>query len=156
MSEPFNVARLIAATLFAGALLAGCGLGPPHGHGTDMAEAVAAIERARFEAMTQQDVTALEPLLADDLVYCHSNGLCETKAQFLDTIASGRLRYRAIEVEHLAPRPVAGAWIVNGVVAVEAEADGQINSMRLSFTDVYAPASGGGWQLTAWHSARAP
>jgi len=156
MSPPYNPVQLIAGPLLAAALLAGCGLGPPQGQGIETAEAIAAMERARFEAMTQQNVSALEPLLADDLTYCHSNGLCETKAEFLATIESGRLRYRAIEVEQLTPRLVAGAWVVNGIVAVEAEADGQINSLRLSFTDVYAPAPGGGWQLTAWHSARSP
>ena len=35
------------------------------------------VERARFAAMTHRDLDALEPLLADDLSYCHSNGRCE-------------------------------------------------------------------------------
>jgi hypothetical protein len=139
-----------------GLLFAGGGVGASSGEGAAAAEIIAATERARFDAMTRQDVQTLDPLLADDLIYCHSSGVCETKAEFLATIESGRLRYRAIVVEQLAPRAVAGAWVVNGVVTVEAETNGEILPLRLVFTDVYAPAADGGWQLTAWHSTRAP
>jgi hypothetical protein len=120
------------------------------------AEGIAALERERFSAMARGDVATLEPLLADDLTYCHSNGECETKAQFLASLESGRLRYRAIEVQSLAPRRVDGVWVVTGVVAVAADREGEPPAqLRLAFTDVYAPSQAG-WQLAAWHSSRAP
>lgn len=135
--------------------LGACGTAPPRGEAVTTAETIAALERGRFDAMTRQDAAALELLLAEDLTYCHSNGTCETKAEFLATIRSGRLRYRAIEVEQLTPRPAAAAWVVTGVIAVEAEVEGRVTPLRLTFTDVYVPAPGG-WQLMAWHSARIP
>jgi hypothetical protein len=145
-----------APALLAAVLLAACA-GPRHGSAAgSMAEDIEALERARFHAMARQDITALAPLLAEDLTYCHSNGECETKAQFLATIESGRIRYHTIAVERLAPRFVAGVWVVNGVITVDAEIGGTPAKLRLTFTDVHAPAPGGRWQLTAWHSARVP
>ena len=60
------------------------------------AESVEQVERRRFAAMVAQDIAALEPMLAKELTYGHSNGEFQDKAQFLDTIRNGRLRYEAI------------------------------------------------------------
>lgn len=116
---------------------------------------IAALERARFAAMTRQDVAALEPLLAEDLRYCHSNGLCESRAEFLESIGSGSIRYRRIEVLELQPRPAGDAVIVHGTIAVEGEIGGRAARMRLLFTDVYVRREGR-WQLAAWQSTRLP
>jgi Domain of unknown function (DUF4440) len=118
-------------------------------------EAVVDMEKARFAAMVKRDVNALEPLLADDLVYCHSHGLCETKAEFLATIRSGRLAYRAIEVLDLRTRDEGDAVVVNGSIAIEGVMGGETVHMRLVFTDVYAPRDGR-MRLTAWQSTRLP
>jgi hypothetical protein len=113
--------------------------------------AVLQLERARFDAMTRQDVRALEPLLADDLVYCHSHGLCETKTEFLESIGNASIRYRSIEVLELRPRALDDAIVVNGTIAIEGVLGGEIRTMRLSFLDVYARRDGR-WQLIAWQS----
>src|SRR3546814_20405417 len=42
---------------------------------------VLAVEAARFDAMTNNDVDALQLLLADDLHYVHSNGLVEGRSE---------------------------------------------------------------------------
>src|SRR3546814_4859729 len=56
---------------------------------------VLAVEDARFDAMTNNDVDALQLLLADDLHYVHSNGVVEGKAEFLRKITSGERRFRS-------------------------------------------------------------
>jgi ketosteroid isomerase-like protein len=113
------------------------------------------LERARFEAMTRQDVAALEPMLADDLVYCHSDGSCESKREFLETIRSGRIRYIALEVLELRPRAYGDVILFNGVVAVEGVLGGQTRTFNVVFTDAYA-RRGDDWQLVAWQSTRKP
>ena len=117
--------------------------------------AVIETERARFAAMTQPDLAALERMLGDDLVYCHSDGVCETKTEFLQTIRTGRIRYRAIEVLDLKPRVLGDAILVNGSVAIEGVMGGQTRQLRISFTDVYARREGR-WQLIAWQSTPLP
>ena len=55
------------------------------------------------------DIGALEALLADDLLYCHSSGNCESRAEFLDSLRSGRMRYRKLEILRLDTRRE-GRW----------------------------------------------
>ncbi|MGH8309842.1 MAG: nuclear transport factor 2 family protein [Steroidobacteraceae bacterium] len=116
---------------------------------------IVVVERLRFAAMTRQDVNALEPMLGEDLVYCHSDGRCETKPEFLETIRSGRIRYRAINVIELRTRRVGEAVVINGSVLVDGVIGGQPRSLRIAFTDVYARRNGR-WQLIAWQSTRLP
>lgn len=139
--------RLLAALSLA--WCAACVSAPPPA--TD----IVTLERARFAAMTHQDLEALEPMLGADLLYCHSDGQCETKPEFLETIRSGRIRYRAIEVLELRPRIVGDAVVINGSVLIDGVIGGQPRSLRIAFTDVYARRNGR-WQLIAWQSTRLP
>lgn len=116
---------------------------------------IEAVERARFSAMTRQDTAALDLMLTPDVLYCHSNGICEDKAQFLATIRNGSIRYKDIRVERMAARPVAGTFVLNGAITVEGEQNGSPITLRVVYTDVYVKRDGR-WQLAAWQSTRAP
>ena len=116
---------------------------------------IESVERARFAAMTHQDVKALEPMLADDLIYCHSNGRCENKAQLLESIRSGSLRYHAVDILSLRPRTAAGAVILNGSIAVDGTMDGLPIKMQMVYMAVYVRRDGR-WRLAAWQAARLP
>jgi ketosteroid isomerase-like protein len=116
---------------------------------------IASVERALFSAMTHQDVSALQPMLADDLIYCHSNGRCETKAQLLESIRTGRIRYRSIDILSLRPRTAAGAVIVNGSIAVDGDMDGEPIKLQMVYMAVYVRRNDQ-WRLAAWQAARLP
>jgi ketosteroid isomerase-like protein len=45
-------------------------------------------EHDRFAAMVRGDLTALDTLVADDLGYTHTDGVTQTKAEFLETVRS--------------------------------------------------------------------
>lgn len=113
------------------------------------------MERARFAAMTHPDIKTLQPMLADDLIYCHSNGRCETKAQLLESIRTGRIRYRAVDILSLRPRTAAGAVIVNGAIAVDGTMDGLPIKMQRVYMGVYVRRDGQ-WRVAAWQAARLP
>ena len=66
------------------------------------AAAVLALDEARFDAQVAGDKARLEELLAEELHYTHSNALVDTKASYIDSIISGRVRYRQIAAP---PRP---------------------------------------------------
>ncbi len=51
----------------------------------------------RFDAALRGDVATLDKLLADDLDYCTFRGDCETKAQYIGEVKSGRLKYVSIQ-----------------------------------------------------------
>ena len=54
------------------------------------------LEQQRFEAMQHVDVAALNRILSDDLVYTHSSGLEQTKAELIGVLGSGDFKYESI------------------------------------------------------------
>jgi Domain of unknown function (DUF4440) len=125
------------------------------GSGASATGVVEGVERERFAAMMAVDRAKLERLLAESLKYCHSNGRCETKAEFIGNLVSGQMKYRSIQVLEIQPRAVGNAMLVQGRLAIEAEQAGQPLAMQLVYTDVYE-SRGGVWQLVAWQSTRLP
>src|SRR6267143_6272508 len=61
---------------------------------TGTVRALMAFEDARFAAMVRADTAWLRDALADDLSYVHSSGRRETKAQYLNSVGSGTMRYQ--------------------------------------------------------------
>lgn len=119
------------------------------------AERVRAAELKRFEVTTRGDLDELARLLADDLTYTHSTGVIETKAQFLDALRSGKVRYERIEPEELQVRAYGTTAVITGKAQVSVVSDGQPKSIVLRFTDVWVKR-GGRWQMVAWQSTRLP
>src|SRR5215472_9668985 len=48
---------------------------------------------ARLRATLSGDVSKLSPILSDELRYAHSSGAVDSKASFLESLASGKLKY---------------------------------------------------------------
>jgi ketosteroid isomerase-like protein len=121
----------------------------------DPVESVEQVERRRFAAMVAQDIAALESMLAKELTYGHSNGEFQDKAQFLDTVRNGRLRYEAIGVQELEVRNYEKVAILTGRILISGRAGDQPVMLNLRYTDVYVNRDGR-WQLVAWQSTRLP
>ena len=119
------------------------------------ADQVRKLEESRFAAMVRGDVAALGPMLADDLTYGHSSGELETKTQFLQSLSSGNLRYRAIRPQKIDVRAYGDFAVVNGLAEVEATAGSENLAVTLRYTDVYVLRDGR-WQMIAWQSTRLP
>jgi len=116
---------------------------------------VEAVERARFTAQIAMDVAALRPMLADDLVYCHSTGVCQNKEEFIGFVTSGTNKFLAMDIVYMKPRLIAGAVVVNGKMDVRVLMNGKEQHFQGIYTDVYAKRSGR-WQLVSWQSTRLP
>jgi ketosteroid isomerase-like protein len=116
---------------------------------------IEAIERARFKAQVAVDVAALRPMLADDLVYCHSTGVCQNKDEFIGFVTSGSNQYLAMDIVYMKPRLIDGAVVVNGKMDIRVLADGKELHFQGIYTDVYAKR-GGRWQLVTWQSTKLP
>lgn len=63
------------------------------------AQVSAAVEKLKL-AMVSGERAALESISADQLSYGHSSGLIETKAQFVEKIASGQSDFVTIELKN--------------------------------------------------------
>ena len=58
---------------------------------------IRALEDRRYKAMVSADRPVLEELLADDLIYTHSNAVIDTKQSYIDGILGGKWAYAAAE-----------------------------------------------------------
>jgi ketosteroid isomerase-like protein len=109
----------------------------------------------RFLAMLQNDVQALDRLLADDLVYIHSAAELETKQQFLERLRSGALRYRAIEPSETVVRTYGPVALVTGRAKMKVTSAGADRDLDIRYTSVYR-LTADRWQLVSWQSTRVP
>lgn len=116
---------------------------------------ILAVEQQRFEFMVRHDTVALRPLLANDLVYMHSNALLENKAAHLSAIATGRLVYESMLRETAKVRRYGRIALTNGIVRVKGIINGTPFEVRLAYTAVYRRRHGH-WQLANWQSTKLP
>jgi ketosteroid isomerase-like protein len=117
--------------------------------------AVEKVERARFQAWVQKDTAALTRVIADDVVYCHSTGVCQNKAELIGFITGGQSVYRAMDVVEIKPQEFGDTIIVNGKLNMKVETAGKLSSFQAVYTDVYVKRDGR-WQLVRWQSTRLP
>ncbi len=112
-------------------------------------------EARRFEAIVRGDVAALDQILSDDLTYTHATGVFETKAEFIDKMKSGQLKYESFAPEDIRVRVYGTTGVVTGVARVKVQVKGEPLSFQLRFTDVYVK-KGNRWQMVAWQATRLP
>ena len=122
--------------------------------GGPVVAAVARAERDRFRAQVARDTAALRNLLDDDLVYVHSNGMIESKAHFIATVASGRIGYDSLVPVRMTHRLYRTTAVGTGLIRAVGRMNGQIFSVDLLFTTVLVQRNGR-WRLVSWQSTRA-
>lgn len=119
-------------------------------------EGVLAAEDARFAAMIAAEPEAMRRVLAEDLAYVHSTGQVDGREQFIESVASGRLKYLAIvPSERHVSFGGADTAIVRGMARIQARAGGQGVDFPARYLAVYGRANGT-WRLRAWQSLRLP
>ncbi|GAB3908613.1 hypothetical protein GCM10028803_44570 [Larkinella knui] len=116
-------------------------------------KAVLDVEKQRFDAQVTKNYAVLEKVLADDLIYNHSNGNQDTKQSYIQSIKDGKQSYDAIEAQEQKVRLYGNTAVVNGICQVKATNNGQSINTRLRYMDVYV-RKGAQWQLVAWQSLR--
>ena len=117
------------------------------------AAAVKAVEVARFAATVSGDSKAIEQMLADDLEYCHSNGMCETKAEYMQMMTSGKRKYVAFTPTVGSVRLFGQVALVSGTAKVTVITDGKSQDIPIDYSDVYVWRDKR-WQMTSWRSTK--
>lgn len=67
------------------------------------------------DACVAADLSAVEPLMADDAIFIHGNGAMQGKTEFLDAIKKGQLSLSAYELKEPKVILIAGGAIVTGL-----------------------------------------
>ena len=110
-----------------------------------------------MDAFVSGDVTLLEGLLAENLIYTHTNGSVDTKRSIINSICSSKTRYLALKpsrmtcIEHDYATVLSGECAVSVRVRVKAEDSKKLES-NIRFTSVYARCNNE-WQMIVWHSS---
>lgn len=148
MSEP----RITRRFLFAAAFTLLVDFHEGHAEPPTDEDDVRAAHQRWFDGLRAGDVTALGTLLADDMTFHSPGGTSTTKAQFLDNIRAGRLKYESIAPEDLRLRAHGGTAILTGRVTIRYRWQDAPVLERLYYTAVYGKWNSADWKLLAWQS----
>lgn len=117
------------------------------------ATTVKAVEIARFASTVAGDSKAVGQVLADDLEYCHSNGMCETKTEYMQMMTSGKRKYVAITPTVNTVRLFGDVALVSGTATVTVVTDGKSQDIHIGYSDVFVWRDKR-WQMTSWRSTK--
>jgi ketosteroid isomerase-like protein len=112
-------------------------------------------EDARYNAQIAGDHVTLERLLAEDLVYVHSSAKLDGKASYIESIRSGRVRFRSMRRTEVAVRTYGALALIHGVGHFDVDVGGERMAAHIRFTSVWAKRSSG-LQFIAWHATPVP
>lgn len=106
-------------------------------------------DRGFFTALVAGDVAALDRLVADDFVIVDVfSGSQAGKKELVDGLASGVLRFTAIEPEGATVRRYADAAVVVGATRMRGTFGGNAFAVHSRYTHVFV-AEGDGWRLVS-------
>jgi Domain of unknown function (DUF4440) len=140
--------RLMA---FAGALALGASVllpSPPSSAQSTDAAAVADAVAGLTKAMLAADKAQLDTLVADQLSYGHSSGVIQTKAEFVDIIASKKTAYKSIVLSDQTVAVAGTAAIGRHAWAGESESGGKSTLSKIGILQVWQK-QGASWKLLA-------
>jgi ketosteroid isomerase-like protein len=113
------------------------------------------VEKGWAAAVAARDFAALGRILGDDLIYAHSTGLIETKAEYLAKLREGSQRYNGIEYSSMTVRNLGSSAVVHSVVRMHGTTKGEPFDNKLMMMHVWAK-QGAGWRLVAHQTTRLP
>ena len=112
---------------------------------------ILALEDRRFAAMIERDFGKLQTLVHEGLLYTHSSGVTDTKASWLQSMQSGRVKYKQATCSERKVRIYGDVALITGRAQIEAEIAGQAKTLKLLFLNAWTRTPQG-WQFVAWQS----
>ena len=124
--------------------------------GTITADEAMKAETARYAAQTTNDFAAMEKLFGNDLTYNHSSAASDDKAKYIDSMRSGRAKYRKMTPNSdVTTRTYGCVAIITGTAVYEVTSAGQDRTVPLRFTAVWAKRPSG-LEFVSWQSTGIP
>jgi len=113
-------------------------------------------ETARYAAQTSNDFAAMDKLFGSDLTYNHSSSATDDKASYIDSMRSGRTKYRKMTPNaDVKARTYGCVAVITGTAVYEVTAGGQDRTVPLRFTSVWAKRPAG-LEFVSWQSTGIP
>ena len=124
--------------------------------GTITAEEALKAEHARYAAQTSNDFAAMEKMFGSDLTYQHSSAALDDKASYIESMRSGRAKYRKMTPNNdLKTRTYGCLALITGTAVYEVTSAGQDRTVPLRFTAVWAKRPSG-IEFVSWQSTGIP
>jgi hypothetical protein len=147
--------RLLAPLAILGLLTAGTAFAQDCS-GTITADEAMKAETARYAAQTSNDFASMEKLFGADLTYNHSSAATDSKATYIESMRSGRTKYRKMTPNgDLKTRTYGCLAIITGTAVYEVTSGGQDRSVPLRFTAIWAKRPSG-VEFVSWQSTGIP
>ena len=96
------------------------------------------ISNRKFHYMTAQKLDSLADLFDEKMILQHANGMVQTKAEYLDNLKNGMLKYDSADVKEVSARIVGSTAIVLGKYHFAIHFRGNPAAYDFAFTEVYA------------------
>jgi hypothetical protein len=112
--------------------------------GAGVGKAVEGLRKAMIEA----DKGGLNSLLSPQLSFGHSNGVVQTKAEFMDSVLGRKEVFKSIALTNQSIKAIGSSAVVRQTFASNLELEGKPLSVVLGELQVWQ-ASGNGWQMIA-------
>jgi hypothetical protein len=118
-------------------------------------KAVAAAVESLRKAMVDPDKAVLDKLTAEELSYGHSNGLIQTKQEFIDALTSGKSDFVSIDLTDQTIKIAGDNAIVRHTLSGVTNDGGKPGTTKLYVLQVWRMAHGE-WKLLARQAAKVP
>ena len=112
---------------------------------------ILSLEDKRFAAMVARDFAALQAMTHDELLYTHSSGVTDSKASWLESMKSGKVKYKGASCSERQVKFFGEVALIRGRAAIEVDIGGQPKSLRLLFLNAWTRTPQG-WKFAAWQS----
>ncbi len=114
-----------------------------------------AAEKAWGAALVTRDAAALERIYTSELIYAHSTGKVETKAQYLERLKGGKQRYDAVIHESTQIARYGDAAVTHSVARMTGHNDSGPFDDHLMVIHMWVK-QGGAWRLAAHQTTKIP
>jgi len=116
---------------------------------------IRAAEKAWGAAVVQRDIASLDRLFTADLIYAHSTGKVETKAEYLDRLRSGKQRYDGLTHESLRVVSYGDSAVAHAIVRMTGTNDNGPFNDHLMMIHLWVKQAGH-WRLAAHQTTKIP
>ena len=111
------------------------------------------LHKKKFSWLIDKTYDSLDLLFDEKLLYIHSNGLTETKADVFSNLKSEVIAYTRSDVLESQARIFGNSAVITGKGAFAGKARGTPFELNLVYTEIYIK-NGNKWRLVSRHACR--
>ncbi len=119
-----------------------------HEASPELQKEILAVDNQRYEAMKNRDMAAMDRLHADGLVFINTKGRLLNKAEYLEEVRSGNLKFLSVDTDEYHFYVYGDTVIMNGRANSVVEYHGVVNKKPRRFTSVFIKLQGQ-WKLVS-------